>query len=175
MPFIVKKTRNDIKNNYKNLESNLRNYFSKKLDSSDYINNNFLNVLNSSQLESLEFIEKHFKTIFAWINSNEFYEKYEVKAHPYPSFLNPDVLNYKIENKLDSIKNENLEQAYKEYEKENLTYELISASVAWDLNIPLPRNYEFVRSHLGGSASIDFINFMKECQILELNYWEYYT
>ena len=213
LPFIIKKSRSEIKNDSSVIESKLKELLN--LDSSikEKINNekinienlafiysntqklnnfkpyaktHFLNVLKNAKLESLDFIEKHFRTIFSWINSNEFYEKYEVKAHPYPAFLNPDVLNYKIEendtNTNENLKNnnnnlesnDNLLKAYKEYEKENLTYELISANVAWDLNIPLPRSYEFVHMSNFGSAYIAMQQFYKHCEINLMTHWEPY-
>ncbi|ELY0805673.1 DUF2972 domain-containing protein, partial [Campylobacter upsaliensis] len=76
-----------------------------------------------------------FDEISSWLNSKEFKEKYEDINHPYPPLLNPDKLN--DENYI-------------------LNYEKISANLAWEMNLPLPRRYEFLNwgSHCVGNFAI---------------------
>ncbi|MBK1964068.1 hypothetical protein F2N14_03720, partial [Campylobacter novaezeelandiae] len=74
-------------------------------------------------LNNLGFVIKHFETIKEWLSSNEFKTRYKDENHPYPSLLDP--------NKLKDI-------------NEELNYHSIDANLAWELNLPLPDNYEFV-------------------------------
>lgn len=71
--------------------------------------------------ENLQITKRQFKRIRtlapqikAWVESDEFKEKYA--NHPYPPLLNP----------------------------QNIDYESIPADLAWDLNLPLPDNYSFI-------------------------------
>lgn len=51
-----------------------------------------------------------------WIHSKEFQEEYIQNHHPFPPFLNPKQIHY----------------------------DFIFPEVAWDLNLPLPDNYQFI-------------------------------
>ncbi|ELM6779922.1 hypothetical protein Q2X75_000983, partial [Campylobacter upsaliensis] len=73
----------------------------------------------------------HFDEISSWLNSKEFKEKYEDINHPYLPLLNPDKLN--DENYI-------------------LNYEKIPANLAWEMNLPLPRVYDYALFFNGASA-----------------------
>ncbi|TXE83742.1 capsular biosynthesis protein, partial [Campylobacter peloridis] len=74
-------------------------------------------------LHNFDFFIKHFDLIRIWLSSKDFKEKYKQENHPYPSLLDPKKLN-----------NEN----------EKISYKNIPAELAWEMNLPLPDNYEFV-------------------------------
>lgn len=73
----------------------------------------------------------------AWIKSSEFKEKYLDAHHPYPPLLNP----------------------------QNIDYESISADLAWELNLPLPPNYDFMYVTNGSSASEATYRFLEKCNV----------
>ncbi|EPX1493748.1 DUF2972 domain-containing protein [Campylobacter coli] len=66
---------------------------------------------------------QNFNLIEEWLLSNDFNEKYKKENHPYPSLLDPKKLND---------------------EKEKINYKNIPAELAWEMNLPLPRNYRFI-------------------------------
>ncbi|MFQ6343083.1 sugar transferase, partial [Campylobacter sp. VTCC 70190] len=66
---------------------------------------------------------QNFDLIEEWLLSNDFNEKYKKENHPYPSLLNPKKLNDK---------------------NESINYHNIPAELAWEMNLPLPENYEFI-------------------------------
>ncbi|EGK8047568.1 DUF2972 domain-containing protein [Campylobacter upsaliensis] len=92
-------------------------------------------ALNEVIVLNMAFVLEHFDEVSLWLNSKEFKEKYEDINHPYPPLLNPDKLN--DENYI-------------------LNYEKISANLAWEMNLPLPRRYEFLNwgSHCVGNFAI---------------------
>ncbi|MFR4544816.1 MAG: DUF2972 domain-containing protein [Campylobacter upsaliensis] len=92
-------------------------------------------ALNEVIVLNMAFVLEHFDEISSWLNSKEFKEKYEDINHPYPPLLNPDKLN--DENYI-------------------LNYEKIPANLAWEMNLPLPRRYEFLNwgSHCVGNFAI---------------------
>ncbi|EDP6890635.1 DUF2972 domain-containing protein, partial [Campylobacter upsaliensis] len=92
-------------------------------------------TLNEVIVLNMAFVLEHFDEVSLWLNSKEFKEKYEDINHPYPPLLNPDKLN--DENYI-------------------LNYEKISANLAWEMNLPLPRRYEFLNwgSHCVGNFAI---------------------
>ncbi|MPV93070.1 DUF2972 domain-containing protein, partial [Campylobacter hepaticus] len=73
---------------------------------------------------------QNFDLIEEWLLSDDFYEKYKKENHPYPSLLDPKKLNDK---------------------NEKINYHTIPAELAWEMNLPLPDNYEFV--WLGGHGT----------------------
>lgn len=73
----------------------------------------------------------------AWIESSEFKAKYLDTNHTYPPLLNPD----------------------------SIDYESIPAEFAWELNLPLPKNYHFVYFTNGSQASSTTIQYFKECGV----------
>ncbi|EDP6922245.1 DUF2972 domain-containing protein, partial [Campylobacter upsaliensis] len=87
--------------------------------------------LKNTLLQNLDFTLTHFDEISSWLNSKEFKEKYEDINHPYPPLLNPDKLN--DENYI-------------------LNYEKIPANLAWEMNLPLPRVYDYALFFNGASA-----------------------
>ena len=79
-----------------------------------------------------------------WLNSKEFKEKYLDTKHPYPPLLNPDTLND---------------------ENSPLNYSNIPAEMAWELNLPLPQNYDFMYISNGSSASAATFRFLQKCNV----------
>lgn len=86
-------------------------------------------------------IRKLAPQIKAWIESNEFKEKYANR--PYPPLLNP----------------------------QNIDYESIPADLAWELNLPLPPYYDLIYFNNGASASLHILEFFKHCKITLNPYW----
>ncbi|MCW1716046.1 DUF2972 domain-containing protein, partial [Campylobacter jejuni] len=87
------------------------------------------------------FIQK-FNLIEEWLLSNDFNEKYKKENHPYPSLLDPKKLND---------------------EKEKINYKNIPAELAWEINLPLPDNYEFVYPLFGLSGGGALSSFFQKC------------
>ncbi|END5326070.1 DUF2972 domain-containing protein, partial [Campylobacter jejuni] len=87
------------------------------------------------------FIQK-FNLIEEWLLSNDFNEKYKKENHPYPSLLDPKKLND---------------------EKEKINYKNIPAELAWEINLPLPDNYEFVYLSAGVSGHAAMVKFLEDC------------
>ena len=101
------------------------------------VNTHAIIDLTYATAESLAFIEKNLSSIQAWIESQEFKNQYVDSKHPYPPLLNPN----------------------------NLNYHTISAESAWDLNIPLPSNYEFIVVVTGFSGHSALIRTLRKCNI----------
>ena len=84
---------------------------------------------------------KAFKALYpqskAWIQSAAFKEKYIDTNHLYPPLLNP----------------------------KDIDYTKISAQLAWELNLPLPQNYEYIYITSGSSASEASMYFFDECNV----------
>ena len=99
-------------------------------------------VLNEVIVLNMAFVLEHFDEVSLWLNSKEFKEKYEDINHPYPPLLNPDKLN--DENYI-------------------LNYEKIPANLAWEMNLPLPRRYEFVLMFNSCSGSEAMHHFFRLC------------
>ncbi|EAL7447391.1 DUF2972 domain-containing protein, partial [Campylobacter coli] len=87
---------------------------------------------------------QNFNLIEEWLLSNDFNEKYKKENHPYPSLLDPKKLND---------------------EKEKINYKNISAELAWEMNLPLPDNYEFVFLSGGLSGHAAMMSFFNVCGI----------
>ncbi|EHT8995234.1 TPA: sugar transferase, partial [Campylobacter jejuni] len=66
---------------------------------------------------------QNFDLIEEWLLLDGFKEKYKKENHPYPSLLDPKKLND---------------------ENEKINYKNIPAELAWEMNLPLPRNYRFI-------------------------------
>ncbi|ELS3708439.1 sugar transferase, partial [Campylobacter upsaliensis] len=98
------------------------------------------------------FVLEHFDEVSLWLNSKEFKEKYEDINHPYPPLLNPDKLN--DENYI-------------------LNYEKIPANLAWEMNLPLPRMYEFVGFFLHTNGEKAFSKFLSMLDIYLFFVWGY--
>ncbi|WP_373447862.1 DUF2972 domain-containing protein [Campylobacter bilis] len=90
------------------------------------------------------FFLKHFNLIEEWLLSNDFNEKYKKQNHPYPSLLDPKKLNDK---------------------NETINYHNIAAELAWEMNLPLPENYEFVFLAGGLSGHGAMMSFFNDCNI----------
>ena len=107
-------------------------------------------VLNEVIVLNMAFVLEHFDEVSLWLNSKEFKEKYEDINHPYPPLLNPDKLN--DENYI-------------------LNYEKIPANLAWEMNLPLPRRYEFAYTLMHGAGGSSFYWFMKSLKVECANSW----
>ena len=107
-------------------------------------------TLNEVIVLNMAFVLEHFDEVSLWLNSKEFKEKYEDINHPYPPLLNPDKLN--DENYI-------------------LNYEKISANLAWEMNLPLPRRYEFAYTLMHGAGGSSFYWFMKSLKVECANSW----
>ncbi|OEW41321.1 capsular biosynthesis protein, partial [Campylobacter sp. BCW_6464] len=87
---------------------------------------------------------QNFDLIEEWLLSNNFNEKYKKENHPYPSLFDPKKLND---------------------EKEKINYKNIPAELAWEMNLPLPDNYEFVFLSGGLSGRAAMMSFFNVCDI----------
>ncbi|EJE1255158.1 DUF2972 domain-containing protein [Campylobacter jejuni] len=85
---------------------------------------------------------QNFNLIEEWLLSNDFNEKYKKENHPYPSLLDPKKLND---------------------ENEKINYKNIPAELAWEMNLPLPDNYEFVYPLFGLSGGGALSSFFQKC------------
>lgn len=92
--------------------------------------------------ENLQIAKKRFKTIRklapqikSWVKSDEFKEKYA--NHPYPPLLNPQTLDY----------------------------ESISAELAWELNLPLPKGYKFICVMASFNGHTAMVLGLKKCGV----------
>ncbi|EDO8814861.1 DUF2972 domain-containing protein [Campylobacter coli] len=85
---------------------------------------------------------QNFNLIEEWLLSNDFNEKYKKENHPYPSLLDPKKLND---------------------ENEKINYKNIPAELAWEINLPLPDNYEFVFLSAGVSGHAAMVKFLEDC------------
>ncbi|SUW97554.1 sugar transferase [Campylobacter jejuni subsp. doylei] len=87
---------------------------------------------------------QNFDLIEEWLLSDDFKERYKKENHPYPSLLDPKKLNDK---------------------NEEINYNNIPAELAWEMNLPLPENYEFVfvSGHCNGASS--FMSFLGKCNV----------
>ncbi|WP_337213832.1 DUF2972 domain-containing protein [Campylobacter molothri] len=98
---------------------------------------------------NFDYVTKNFNLIEEWLLSNDFNEKYKKENHPYPSLLDPKKLND---------------------EKEEINYKSIPAELAWEMNLPLPDNYEFVFWGSHGVGNFGFSNFMKKLDMICIYY-----
>ena len=132
---------------------------------------------------NLDFVMKNLEIITAWLKSETFKDKYEKTKHPYPPLLNPDILNELLECGCDievlekvSLK---LSSEAKLYIKSGLDYRLIPASLAWDLNLSLPRKQKFTLAIEHGAGGTTFGIFMNRLGLKICSGWcgdkQFYT
>ncbi len=88
-------------------------------------------------IQNFDFIEE-------WLLSNDFNERYKKDNHLYPSLLDPKKLNDK---------------------NEKINYKNIPAELAWEMNLPLPDNYEFVFLSGGLSGHAAMMSFFDVCGV----------
>ncbi|MBZ7940537.1 DUF2972 domain-containing protein [Campylobacter molothri] len=111
---------------------------------------NLLNIHKDYQpiidniFHNFDYVAKNFNLIEEWLLSNDFNEKYKKENHPYPSLLDPKKLND---------------------EKEKINYKTIPAELAWEMNLPLPDNYEFVYPLFGLSGGGALSSFFQKCNL----------
>ncbi|EAI3764036.1 DUF2972 domain-containing protein [Campylobacter coli] len=92
---------------------------------------------------NFDFFIENFILIKEWLYSDEFYQKYKKRNHPYPSLLNPKKLN----------------------NNEGLNYNNISSELAWELNLPLPNKYKLVWLPKYCCGSIAMYSFFAQCDV----------
>ncbi|HHY1195492.1 TPA: DUF2972 domain-containing protein [Campylobacter jejuni] len=107
---------------------------------------------------------QNFDLIEEWLLSDDFKERYKKGNHPYPSLLDPRKLNDK---------------------NEKINYHNIPAELAWEMNLPLPENYDILMFGSHGTGNVAFRTFMDQYKyfcISELDshdsyaiYLSYYT
>ncbi|MCX2716271.1 DUF2972 domain-containing protein [Helicobacter sp. MIT 21-1697] len=111
---------------------------------------------------TLVFISQYYEEINSWIESIEFKEQYLETNHPYPPMLNPK--------RLSARNSKNKEQESLESKSiveiqpyPNLSYNNLSAQIAWDLNLPLPPYYQFVYWGSHGTGNTGLHTFLNYC------------
>ncbi len=107
------------------------------------VHKNYKPILDNI-FHNFNYFMQNFDFIEEWLLSNDFNEKYKKENHPYPSLLDPKKLN-----------NEN----------EKINYKNIPAELAWEINLPLPDNYEFVFLSGGLSGHAAMMSFFNVCGI----------
>lgn len=147
---------------------------------------------------NLDFVMKNLEIITAWLKSETFKDKYEKTKHPYPPLLNPDILNELLEcgcdmevlkskevsseefkEALEKVSLNKLSSEAKLYIKSGLDYRLIPASLAWDLNLSLPRKQKFTLAIEHGAGGTTFGIFMNRLGLKICSGWcedkQFYT
>ncbi|EPU1614476.1 DUF2972 domain-containing protein [Campylobacter coli] len=92
---------------------------------------------------NFKFFLANLTLIKEWLLSDDFYSRYKDEKHPYPSLLDPKKLNT---------------------DSEEINYKNISAKLAWEMNLPIPPNYDFIwllHSATGNMALILFLKLLK--------------
>ncbi|EAK9882077.1 DUF2972 domain-containing protein [Campylobacter lari] len=102
---------------------------------------------------NFDFFIKHFDLINTWLLSNDFKEKYKQENHPYPSLLDPRKLND---------------------DNEKVNYKNIPADLAWDMNLPLPKN-KIVYIGYGLSGNTAMLFYLSRYNKITTNYMYSYT
>ncbi|MCR6595019.1 sugar transferase, partial [Campylobacter insulaenigrae] len=134
----IKKARKD----YKNINSMLKEFniisscvYEAITNNKDKFINNFEKIkevlyahkdyqaIIDNIFHNFDYFLNNFELIKEWLLSDDFYQRYKKENHPYPSLLDPKKLND---------------------ENEQINYHNIPAELAWEMNLPLPDNYEFV-------------------------------
>ena len=90
---------------------------------------------------------QNFNLIKEWLLSSDFNQRYKKENHPYPSLLDPKKLND---------------------ENEAINYKNIAAELAWDMNLPLPENYEFVGFFLHTNGEKAIRRYLEEVGIINI-------
>lgn len=106
-----------------------------------------------SIFHNFDFFLKNLILIKEWLLSNDFYQRYKKENHPYPSLLDPRKLNDK---------------------NEKINYHNIPAELAWEMNLPLPDNYEFIFLFNSCSGSEAMHHFFYLCGV-ETRSWAWYS
>ncbi|MBT0858590.1 capsular biosynthesis protein, partial [Campylobacter coli] len=99
---------------------------------------------------NFNYFVQNFDTIEEWLLSDDFNKRYKTKNHSYPSLLNPEKLNDK---------------------NKKINYENISPELAWDINLPLPDNYEFVFLLVHGAGTTAMTRYLRLCNINVNRHW----
>ncbi len=105
------------------------------------VHKNYQPILDNI-FHNFNYFMQNFDFIEEWLLSDDFNKRYKKENHPYPSLLDPKKLN-----------NEN----------EKINYKNIPAELAWEMNLPLPDNYEFVYPLFGLSGGGALSSFFQKC------------
>ena len=89
-------------------------------------------------LHNFSYFLENFSEIESWLLSGEFHKRYKKEKHPYPSLINPKMADYKN----------------------------ISAQLAWEMNLPLPENYDFIFFVVFGAGSAAMCSFLSQSVIM---------
>ncbi|MBK1973997.1 capsular biosynthesis protein, partial [Campylobacter sp. TTU-622] len=134
----------------------------------DFINNKSLFLERNLRIENILKIHQNYKPILdnifhnfnyfiqnfdlieEWLLSDDFNERYKKENHPYPSLLDPKKLND---------------------EKEKINYKNIPAELAWEMNLPLPDNYEFVFLLIHGAGTTAMTRYLRLCNVKLNRHW----
>ncbi|MGI7954400.1 DUF2972 domain-containing protein [Campylobacter jejuni] len=143
----------EIFNNFTKLSPNIIKIISKNKQAFLKELPRIQNILNIHQdyqpildniFHNFNYFIQNFNLIEEWLLSNDFNEKYKKENHPYPSLFDPKKLND---------------------ENEKINYKNIPAELAWEMNLPLPDNYEFVFLSGGLSGHAAMMSFFNVCGI----------
>lgn len=174
--------------NEKDFDVFLNSYF--KLDNLLFLAKDYQALLHTL-IFNFTFVMKHLEPIETWLRSEEFKTRYIRTKHPYPPLLNPDILNELLEcrGNIEALKSKEVSsEEFKEvlekanlklsleaklYIKSGLDYRLIPASLAWDLNLSLPKNYKFLFWGSHGVGNFGFSNFMRKLKLNNIYYMNY--
>ncbi|TLD88682.1 DUF2972 domain-containing protein [Helicobacter sp. MIT 05-5294] len=108
-------------------------------------------TIKSMESQSKNFILEHYQEVLKWLQSKEFKESYLDTNHPYPPLLNPNRLNKESQNPYPA-----------------LSYQNIPPEVAWEINLPLPKDRVlFVYWGGHGTGNTAFKCFMRRCGVLD--------
>ncbi|TEY09671.1 DUF2972 domain-containing protein [Campylobacter sp. US18a] len=132
---------NIVKVVFKNKQAFLRQF--SRIENILKIHKNYQPILDNI-FHNFNYFMQNFNLIEEWLLSNDFNERYKKENHPYPSLLDPKKLND---------------------EKEKINYKNIPAELAWEMNLPLPDNYEFVFLSGGLSGHAAMMSFFNVCGI----------
>ncbi|HEB7554612.1 TPA: DUF2972 domain-containing protein, partial [Campylobacter coli] len=113
------------------------------------VHKNYKPILDNI-FHNFNYFMQNFDFIEEWLLSDDFNKRYKKENHPYPSLLDPKKLN-----------NEN----------EKINYKNIPAELAWEMNLPLPDNYEFVFLLIHGAGTTAMTRYLRLCNININRHW----
>ncbi|ECL1867813.1 DUF2972 domain-containing protein [Campylobacter jejuni] len=129
--------------------SDNKSFFLKRLPRIENILNQHQNyqAILDNIFHNFTYFMQNFDLIEEWLLSDDFDERYKKEKHPYPSLLNPKKLND---------------------ENEKINYNNIPAELAWEMNLPLPDNYNFIFLVIHGAGTTAMTYYLRLCSI-EMN------
>lgn len=160
--------------NVPNLDSKISpNYVIMRLDSKK-----ILSIFTNANKENKEYIKKILSDISAiktWINSNEF--KQYLRAKDSNLLVGKENLNENIQNldsKADILPHYPPKMLYPPISNpKNLDYSKIPFGLLYELNLPIPSQYDFIFFVFGASAHGTIIRFLKIIPKLQIECWHF--